>query len=74
MLHQRILASFDFRERHFEFEGIILDRINVKAVNKIFEYKYRVRWEEVNPKELDALISLVYVHQREMLLKNNVKN
>ncbi len=72
-LKEKILCNFEFRKNRFSFNGTILDKMNIKCINKNYDYKYRVKWENVNPKEEELLAKLVFIHQRELLTKNTDK-
>ena len=69
-LHALLFFQFTFRETVFEFHCEILDRIDYTESRAAWNYKYRVKWIQPDPKEVENLIKLVFAQQREMILSN----
>ncbi|QIB68356.1 hypothetical protein Ami103574_03065 [Aminipila butyrica] len=71
MLRTQILSEFTFRHTPFTFQSEVLDRIDYTDTRADWDYKYRVRWTNANPKTIEALIQLVFAQQRELIVFNN---
>lgn len=69
-LQSKVLMSFTFRSKKFEFEGLILDRYKFTNNRTSWDYRYRVQWVNARSRVIDDLISLVFAEQREMLINN----
>lgn len=71
LLRSNLLMQFTFRHTDFEFTCEVLDRIDFSDTRADWDYKYRVKWIDVNQKTVENLIKLVFAQQRELIMFND---
>lgn len=66
-LQEEVRVKFIFRGVAFEFDAIVLDRIDYTQTRSDWDYKYRLCWVDFIQGSRDHLVRLVFDQQREFL-------